>query len=319
MNIRTHSRSAFTLIELLVVIAIIAILAAILFPVFAQAKEAAKKTSTLSNVKQMGTGMAIYLADYDDNFPMAFSRRADGTWRYATVHPTPAGAIGAGWEVEPVLSETKNQWANSIQPYIKNWELYKGATQMKVTIPGEVFMPNVTPAEVGLTMNGLLHTYNATAVEMPSVVPLLWSGHGNITLNGRSSANPSLNCVGNGDCRFNPGSLASSTGVAGNQSPFFGYGNYSAGYKLWTYGGNVQGGGVAIVRSDTSAKLQRVGTVLSPGFHTTAVTDPYALVSNAQGSGFAFWATVNGDCSDTSAANTTGNRYVCYFRPDRTK
>lgn len=62
-------RKAFTLIELLVVIAIIAILAAILFPVFAQAKTAAKKTAALSSVKQIGTGLGIYLADSDDTMP----------------------------------------------------------------------------------------------------------------------------------------------------------------------------------------------------------------------------------------------------------
>ena len=60
---------AFTLIELLVVIAIIAILAAILFPVFAQAKLAAKKTVDLSNLKQIGTGITIYSADADDLYP----------------------------------------------------------------------------------------------------------------------------------------------------------------------------------------------------------------------------------------------------------
>ena len=62
-------RKAFTLIELLVVIAIIAILAAILFPVFAQAKLAAKKTKSLSNVKNIGTATQIYYADNDDYTP----------------------------------------------------------------------------------------------------------------------------------------------------------------------------------------------------------------------------------------------------------
>lgn len=62
-------RKAFTLIELLVVIAIIAILAAILFPVFAQAKLAAKKATSISNMKQIGLGTTMYIADFDDVLP----------------------------------------------------------------------------------------------------------------------------------------------------------------------------------------------------------------------------------------------------------
>lgn len=77
-------KRAFTLIELLVVIAIIAILAAILFPVFAQAKAAAKKTSALSNSKQIGTSIFIYLSDSDDVYPQGSGNcwwgPLDGNW-----------------------------------------------------------------------------------------------------------------------------------------------------------------------------------------------------------------------------------------------
>ncbi|MFZ4508245.1 MAG: type II secretion system protein [Fimbriimonas sp.] len=75
-----RSNRAFTLIELLVVIAIIAILAAILFPVFAQAKMAAKKTTCLSNVKQIGLGVVMYATDNDDVFPLASTIDITGQW-----------------------------------------------------------------------------------------------------------------------------------------------------------------------------------------------------------------------------------------------
>lgn len=92
-------KRAFTLIELLVVIAIIAILAAILFPVFAQAKEAAKKTVCLSNAKQIGTALKLYLGDNDDAMPIFYA--------YNSIPP--AGQPGhKGVEVE-LLTYSKNK------------------------------------------------------------------------------------------------------------------------------------------------------------------------------------------------------------------
>lgn len=73
MNIHKQNlhRRAFTLIELLVVISIISVLAAILFPVFARARENARRASCLSNLKQLGLGVMMYTQDYDDTYPIA--------------------------------------------------------------------------------------------------------------------------------------------------------------------------------------------------------------------------------------------------------
>ena len=99
---RTYIKSAFTLIELLVVIAIIAILAAILFPVFAQAKAAAKKTASLSNFKQVNLGCIMYSTDYDDRFVLRM--QLDDT----------------GAALFPRQSWAPTTWRELAGPYIKN-------------------------------------------------------------------------------------------------------------------------------------------------------------------------------------------------------
>src|SRR5580700_6968958 len=78
---RPSHRLGFTLIELLVVIAIIAILAAILFPVFAQAREKARAISCLSNMKQIGTAEQMYIQDYDEKTFFRASATAPTPWR----------------------------------------------------------------------------------------------------------------------------------------------------------------------------------------------------------------------------------------------
>ncbi|HTQ11197.1 MAG TPA: prepilin-type N-terminal cleavage/methylation domain-containing protein [Fimbriimonadaceae bacterium] len=108
-------QNAFTLIELLVVIAIIAILAAILFPVFAQAKAAAKRTASMSNMKQVGIAAMMYATDDDDVFPLT-ERGGD------------------------VSDAAEYYWGDMIWPYMKNWQVItapgeQGTIQFKTTTP----------------------------------------------------------------------------------------------------------------------------------------------------------------------------------------
>jgi prepilin-type N-terminal cleavage/methylation domain-containing protein len=125
-------KRAFTLIELLVVIAIIAILAAILFPVFAQAKLAAKKTNSLSNVKQLALGGIMYANDYDDLFMVTEVCTAADVAEPGVVQGgcgngvgwldrySDNGTLSQGWN-DPRL---RHNWASEIYPYTKSYGLY---------------------------------------------------------------------------------------------------------------------------------------------------------------------------------------------------
>jgi prepilin-type N-terminal cleavage/methylation domain-containing protein len=93
------SPAAFTLIELLVVIAIIAILAAILFPVFAQAREKARQTSCLSNQKQIGLGILMYAQDYDETMPIP-------GWNPITAPNGSASCYSWRWAVQSYIKNT---------------------------------------------------------------------------------------------------------------------------------------------------------------------------------------------------------------------
>lgn len=172
-------KRAFTLIELLVVIAIIAILAAILFPVFAQAKAAAKASVALSNTKQIGTAQQIYLADYDDTMPI----------RRFCLQTTP---------------RTVYSWKQAMHPYMKNKDIWTDPVNPSGKILDDTsdpavlaFYGNMLPATSGLpqtargyAMNnigfytngqwdinecaiGNHNSYSATKIEEPASVAVI--------------------------------------------------------------------------------------------------------------------------------------------------
>lgn len=101
---QSKRKRAFTLIELLVVIAIIAILAAILFPVFARARENARRASCMSNLKQLGLGLRMYIQDYD------------GRW--------PNECFGDSCADPNKYSGDQYKWMDAIYPYIKSEQVY---------------------------------------------------------------------------------------------------------------------------------------------------------------------------------------------------
>jgi prepilin-type N-terminal cleavage/methylation domain-containing protein len=112
-------KKAFTLIELLVVIAIIAILAAILFPVFAQAKTAAKKTAAISNQKQIGLGFMMYLADNDDIYPRRSGCEANSSLN-TKLNDGTLRCSGNSF----AHSMTWQSWQKYVYPYVKNIDLF---------------------------------------------------------------------------------------------------------------------------------------------------------------------------------------------------
>jgi prepilin-type N-terminal cleavage/methylation domain-containing protein len=156
-----NKRSGFTLIELLVVIAIIAILAAILFPVFAQAKAAAKTTQSISNMKQIGTGMQMYLGDYDDVYP---NRRYNA--------------------IAPDSNPTLLSWKHVIFPYIKSAPLFTDTVSEAAKYPDDVADPALMP---GMTISEPKFARGYAFADIPWMLQKNW---GATTLTATSLENP---------------------------------------------------------------------------------------------------------------------------------
>jgi prepilin-type N-terminal cleavage/methylation domain-containing protein/prepilin-type processing-associated H-X9-DG protein len=129
-------RKGFTLIELLVVIAIIAILAAILFPVFAKAREAARKTACINNLKQIGIAVMAYNQDYDEVYPFDAYARTGSTATMAS----PATDL--------------LHWPGRVQPYIKNTKIFQCPSSAPIATPADQMLGYWANGPVFITSSG---------------------------------------------------------------------------------------------------------------------------------------------------------------------
>ncbi len=177
-----RKRSGFTLIELLVVIAIIAILAAILFPVFAQAREKARQTVCISNQKQLGTAVLMYVQDYDETFPL--SMFYNGTsWAGASV-TTPADVFGH--------TPTRDAfWSNATAPYTKNYQIINCPSAARSR--SDVFGVDLNAAKgytYSTTYNGYLNQWALAGSPAPASVIVFSEGLGKATMPRYANAFP---------------------------------------------------------------------------------------------------------------------------------
>jgi prepilin-type N-terminal cleavage/methylation domain-containing protein len=263
---------AFTLIELLVVIAIIAILAAILFPVFARAKEAAKKTADLANLKQIATAVQIYISDTDDVLPLACGATSAG-WTWGKGHEVPAD-----WNTAKSVEEISANRVfilNSIQSYVKSNDLYRSPSASDVSYALGATPPS-NAVRTTYTFNGLLTSFPNGGIQYVSSVPLFWAGRGRRATPGYGFANPSLFCnVPNAPCSYTPPHAGCTSAVNGDWSyvALTKDGNTTVSIQLFTQGQNY-------VYADTNAKFRRNGN--NGQGATDPKIDPFSRYSTSQ-------------------------------------
>ncbi|MFQ3610060.1 MAG: DUF1559 domain-containing protein [Fimbriimonadales bacterium] len=278
----------FTLIELLVVIAIIALLAAILFPVFAQAREKARQTTCTNQLKQLTTAYLLYIQDYNETLPFGFPFVSGMGWLSGIFVDSPPE-----WRLDPasqpdLVNAWRPVWVNALQPYTKNSQILRCPSGTTQRLIGDATPGRPTPNEVSYTYNALLHTYPLAQVIHPAHVPVFWEGMGKVALLGLAIGNPSMNCTNpNLPCRYN--------GCPRDGSDAYPQGtSFRPRGTMW-----VHSNGAMFAFVDGHVKWRRLGANPATDYRI----DPFTSY-DSRGIPTSFWA------------NREGCRHAWLFRPD---
>jgi prepilin-type N-terminal cleavage/methylation domain-containing protein len=315
--------SAFTLIELLVVIAIIAILAAILFPVFAQAKAAAKKTQALSNTKQSATSVLLYTTDTDDTFPLAYSFDANGTmamgpWSTPTYMLALVPADERVMNTAPLtqINGSRSFWMNSTFPYSKNLDIHDTPFSKKVDVNAALVTNNPGALKkIHASINGLLNAFPVTSVGAPSSVPLISYGNGAEAYPGQAYTNPNMRCSVAGTatnpappCIFNGGGMPQPGAAASTRGDVYEYSFDKASDTTWT-----ATQGFVVSFTDSSAKF--IKTPAKGRNTSNRLLPAYEFSDDARGVKIA-----GGYVADPArcVSSPGAPAYQSFYRPDNT-
>jgi type II secretory pathway pseudopilin PulG len=301
--------SAVTLFELLTVVAIVGTLVAIMAPVLAQSRIAAKKTANLARMKQTATSLLLYCGDNEDAFPLSgpvdpgLVTGTPGAFLFGWVAGFPNGWDGDQWEWSDSMA-----WPNATATYRFSDGVMHASDMPTVELrhyggTSPYLHPRKTPKPASFTMNGLLHSWNASAVAMPSRLTLLWQGAYKAAISGYAYANPVLFCNAytSAPCRFQPLGFpqegASNSSFRGD-AVYLPFGEDTA----WIYGR-----GMNFVSVDSSARWRAQNPSGQTADTVRSYDDPAGLYG-PNGKQRSFHRCVMGE--------GTMVRYTSFFRPD---
>jgi hypothetical protein len=224
-------------------------------------------------------------------------------------HSVPAGQFTAGnRHLEPRKTEEGDFVLNSIQPYAKNYQILQANGLTDKTISATL-ITGAKPASVGITYNGFLHSFNGTAMNRPSSVPLFWTGNFKANNIGLTTSNPVLACDNGADCRFNPNGYPTSAGAT-NGNTGYGYYWFGNGTATTLF---IYGKGFPVVYADTSAKFISFGNLPKWPQYASNVNTPWSSMDPNGIDGAPYWSV---DCVAPGGTKGVTPYYWGWFRPD---